>query len=111
MPTAQCDARHEMAEKSVAQFRIRNRTIKAVHGCATLPIAYYPASNQTSIAIRPYMTFVGAEWFAVRVGEHNVAIDYAIPALDHFARERALRCPNLKRHLMNVGHTMPRFGY
>ena len=48
---------------------------------------------------------------AGRVSEHNGLIDNYIPAVDYFARERAAGRPNLKPHLVNVCHTIPRFGY
>jgi len=48
---------------------------------------------------------------AGRVSEHNIAIDNAVIAFRDFARERPARDANLNRHLVNVGHMMPRFGY
>src|SRR5215469_8039192 len=50
-------------------------------------------------------------WLALGVGKHNGVVDYAIPALDDFARKCSSRCSDLDSHLVSVIHAIDIRGY
>src|SRR5262249_51456184 len=60
----------------------------------------------------PKDVLLAIDWLAVRVGDHDTAINNAVVADGDFARKCSLRGSDLDRHLFNfVGHMRPSAGY
>ena len=54
---------------------------------------------------------LGTDWFAVLIGQDYVVLKYNVMAYCDLAGELSFRWSDLHRYLVNVGHTIPSFGY